>query len=607
MSEVVARGIIEIDVDSSKAQRDMNNLKNVAHVQSRLISKEFVRGFYIMAESATKMASQVSAAMKLITIPAIGFGTLAVKKTLSAWTETAIEARIKFNELKASINDSMVRIGGYITQSKVFGRTMFEWMDAFSKLLQHVTQDQIQRMVNLISKFVVTLGALKGALMALQFSAGFVRSLYLLQGVGLSGGTGGALQAAGGLAQIAGAGAMGAPAIMKNLSSLGSLGAMATATKLTQDKFKTFADLQKWAKAPGPHIIPASSVGELTQAWHAREQAVATATAAAAAKASTLMGKLSILLKGVGKIATIFTLVLFALEGVTGFFKGLLGWGKDMSALAASWNVLKGTLGVGAASLNVATAGFGAFMESLGGLVRAVATWDADAFFSSLEEASKKIMLARDKLGEALLKLWNPKLWKAGQEGAAAIAEGERGEDVGLGPEYMDELNREIAELDREMDAAAIRAEKLRHSMEHLFDPLEEETKRLENQLDIERISKDVERKEKELRADDEEIFNKAYEARRRLRESEERQWRSYSGQYMGSADVVKFAQRVETETQNRQLEYQRQMQDIEREELKEFQKNNAELQELNEKFARFLRYTELGLPANELAAGVGL
>lgn len=163
----IGSAYISIEADDSKFRSQIGNIKSqiagAGGLKSGALSNSFNREFTFISRAAVQMGRQVSSVLKTITAPVIGALAKTVHSLFTSQSTAGIQAQNKWFELNKVIRSNMVRIGEYVMQSKIFGKTMYEWVEKFSDKLKGIGQKDIQKLINLLEKLAIAFGLLKGA------------------------------------------------------------------------------------------------------------------------------------------------------------------------------------------------------------------------------------------------------------------------------------------------------------------------------------------------------------------------------------------------------------------------------------------------------------
>jgi len=286
MAEPIAKFYIEGFVDIKGVERQMDKVNRVVSNSGGLIQKNMLRNFNAVANGAKRMATQISFALKAFSVPALAASTLSVKKLFGSDTRAGGIIRGQFEGVKKSIDEAVVRIGWYITQSKIFGKTMLEWVTKFSEMLNRVTQRDVQAFITNLSRALKLIMEIALFVKSISFAQGFLKALEGLQRLGLGGAAGSAIGGAAGAAAGGAAGVAGGKAIVQ------------------------YRDAMKMSKAQ----LAAAEADLFTP--------VATATVVTASIGSKLLGLSKLLLKWTG----ILTVILAAFDFLAGVISQITGY-----------------------------------------------------------------------------------------------------------------------------------------------------------------------------------------------------------------------------------------------------------------------------------------
>ena len=312
---------VDVKINSVQIQQELNktraNLKN----QASLISKDFIKNFNSISNAAVKMGRQVSGVIKAMTAPALAFAGFSVKKLFGSTSLAGREVRSQWEPLKKSIDESMVKIGYYITKSKIFGKTMWEWIEKFGNILRRVTQEDVQKFVKLLSGALTTLLAIKSTVMAIKFTQGTLKALE-------------AIGAIGGGSSLSGLGA--------GVGAAGALSSKEISTRIASAKYakSISSPYAIWAEQLAAQATGAGGAGVAVKTGMAALAGVVTAAIAA------IFGELA----GIGVIINAYNGKIKQNETATeSALNGLkTGGSLLLQGLAGAWKVIEGVISAAA-------------------------------------------------------------------------------------------------------------------------------------------------------------------------------------------------------------------------------------------------------------------
>lgn len=174
----ISAGTLEISVNVNSRQLDSqlsqthSKLQGFAVKSSNAIKTNHIKAFNAISSGAIMMSRQISAVLKMVSAPLIGVAGKSLHSLFTSQSQAGEEARQKWAGLKSVIDENMTRIGYYVSQSKVFGKNMYEWADSFGKILSKVTQGDIQKLVDYLERIAIALGLIKAASIGIKFAKG---------------------------------------------------------------------------------------------------------------------------------------------------------------------------------------------------------------------------------------------------------------------------------------------------------------------------------------------------------------------------------------------------------------------------------------------------
>ena len=202
--DVIARPVIEFVVRSGQVQAAFNKMRSDLERQSGQIqtavnsslnkvnqqsfqglAKNAQASFSKISYSAIRMGKQVEQALRMAVVPAAAALTAAFTKFYKSNTESADKFRSKFNPVKKSFDEAVIRIGSMIANSKIFGKTLVEWTKTGANALNKLNSGDIQRFINLITSGLKLMMGLKLAIIGLRFAVGFEKTLRALSSLSL--------------------------------------------------------------------------------------------------------------------------------------------------------------------------------------------------------------------------------------------------------------------------------------------------------------------------------------------------------------------------------------------------------------------------------------
>ena len=558
MSDPIAVANIEIAVNTDSISQQMQKVRQSVTRNGALLEKNMLRNFIGITNAAKRMASQVQFALKAFTVPSMLVSGIAVKKLFSSDTEAGRLVKSQFEEVNKSVNEAIIRIGYFITQSKIFGKTMLEWLKAFADLLNKVTQRDVQIFLHMLSKALATIVLISTAIKAINFSQGFLKALNLI----------GATQTGSGAASGLGAllGGVGAGGAVFSLDQIRSNGPKDPKLRGLMVDAEDKRNIANWYKKFTPSD---PAIHEVEEEAVAAEKALAQATVVGL----SIGKKLSVLFKSILKWSGIFTLVSFAFDFVGGILSKIL---------PVSWGIKDG-------------------LSLLGSLFKFI--------FNFLETLSTEIA----HLGKLIFTMpgrgWSDRIKKQNVEFAKAL------QDIWYPDESSPEVKQKkqpnekvISMVSREMDE---RIKALQNQQEAIFSIYDTETDaimdNIKNKMDISKItdqvSKDKAKLEREITASSIESMGKISKEKDAL----ERSRMGYSGQFVGGTELNKFQQRFQIEWTSKLIESNNNIADITQQSEAKIEETNAELKILNDNFDKFLKYVAGGLVPSDVALGLGL
>jgi len=160
----IGAAYISLELDDTKLRQGIASVKQKLEqgstAQTGFISKQYVREFNAIAGAAKQVGGQISTALKIVSAPITAGLGKAVSSLFASKSQAGEEARIKWERLNSKIQEGMTRIGYYVMQSKIFGKDMWGWIEKFSTMLQKVTRDDVQKLVNLLKDAAIAMGAI---------------------------------------------------------------------------------------------------------------------------------------------------------------------------------------------------------------------------------------------------------------------------------------------------------------------------------------------------------------------------------------------------------------------------------------------------------------
>ena len=384
--EVIASPVVELTLDTTKFVSQFNGVNSLIKQKSEQLQssvnnsfkkinsssvtgleRSAIKSFNSVAYGAIRMGKQVEQALKMAVVPAAALVTTAFNKLYKSNTQAGDSFRAQFNPVKKEFDEAVVRIGSYVAQSKIFGKSITEWAQTAANALNKLNSQDVQRFVNLLASGLKTITLLHLAIIGLRFSAGFLKTIEAISKLGIGGG----------LASLGGAGASAGGNVLGQ--ALG--GATAGGTAIVASKL-----FDKTTMVSPVGFSPRSSIGKMENARWARwsnpagkiattasEAEVAKAAAATSAMTTGTLSKFGALAKGLSIFALrlspwiiIIAGVFSAIEKIINKFSSIESKGNSaINGFKSTWGALSKLFEVIGNDLSLTIDAIGGFFSEL--------------------------------------------------------------------------------------------------------------------------------------------------------------------------------------------------------------------------------------------------
>jgi hypothetical protein len=163
----IGSAYIAIEMDDTKLRQGIAGIKQKLNdgmkIQDGKLHRQFVKEFNQVANTAKQIGAMINRSLAVISVPATAALGKAFSSFLNSGSKAAKEYNNEWKSVQNTISASMTNIGSYVAQSKIFGKTLIDWLKTFSNVLKKVNQDDVQNLVKLLQAAAVAMVAIKTA------------------------------------------------------------------------------------------------------------------------------------------------------------------------------------------------------------------------------------------------------------------------------------------------------------------------------------------------------------------------------------------------------------------------------------------------------------
>jgi len=170
----IASASVVLELDDSKFKKSINTLQSRISKQVADAAKNNLKlqaSFNRVAQGVDQFGRRTEQFSKSILAISTAIAGLSIKK----FFDSGINPRLanQFKEVYKSIDASRARIGQYILQSNIFGRSALDWFKKIDSILKNITQEGVQKFINGLSKVLVILTSISLVAKGIKLASDF--------------------------------------------------------------------------------------------------------------------------------------------------------------------------------------------------------------------------------------------------------------------------------------------------------------------------------------------------------------------------------------------------------------------------------------------------
>jgi len=208
----IATAIIDVAVDNSKINKEFAKTKTALNKNAQQISQNFRTNFEQISTKAIETTRKISENFQRAFTGMTLAGGFAVKKFLdSAGGENALRS---WRATRKELDASLARLGKMVWESKIFGKTIEDWVKSLTKFLDKLNQGDIKRFVKVFEKIAIGFASFKVAIPIMDLVKAIGELSFVLAAARQNAvGAGDVVSAAGGISAFKGGAASAAAAV----------------------------------------------------------------------------------------------------------------------------------------------------------------------------------------------------------------------------------------------------------------------------------------------------------------------------------------------------------------------------------------------------------
>jgi len=186
MSESLMTAYIDLKVDKTSITSAMSGIGPEVAAAGKKIEQNFTnagkkieqnftkitRNFKTISNAAVMMGMQVEFALKMVAAPMAAMAVKSIHSALKDTSDSTAKLRWEWNQYLISIRNSQVQIGQWAMQSKVYGKSLIDWVGVFADKLKKVTANDVQKFINALKTITTMIGVVRFGTILLKLSDG---------------------------------------------------------------------------------------------------------------------------------------------------------------------------------------------------------------------------------------------------------------------------------------------------------------------------------------------------------------------------------------------------------------------------------------------------
>lgn len=168
----IASASVVLELDDSKFKKSISTLQSRVEKQMAQATKSTLKlqaSFNRVAQGIDKVGKTAERFGKTLLAVSTAAAALSIKK----FFDSDINPRLtnQFKEVYRSIDQSRAKIGQYILQSNIFGRSVLDWFKKIDSILKNVTQEGVQKFIDGLSKALIILTSIALIAKGIKFAS----------------------------------------------------------------------------------------------------------------------------------------------------------------------------------------------------------------------------------------------------------------------------------------------------------------------------------------------------------------------------------------------------------------------------------------------------